>query len=97
MGRFMRRKWISGPPIRLVPRLQRFDGTWVPKGRAVFARLPKGPAISQEPTAGSGIVLAAGRPFPPPRARPVVRAWSTRVGCALVFLFLRAGEAGAGV
>ena len=53
-------------------------------GRVVWVGAPYG-AECQEPMGLPCIVLAAGRPFPPPRARPVISGVVDIVGYAPVF------------
>jgi hypothetical protein len=53
-------------------------------------------AECQEPTGLPCIVLAAGRPFPPPRARPVISGVVDLVGYAPVFSAASTGVYGSG-
>jgi hypothetical protein len=70
--------------LAAVPGAARKGPTFLPRASGLdFSVAPR----SQEPTGAARIVMTAGRPFPPPRARPVISGvvdiW---VGYAPVFL-----------
>src|SRR4051794_32740048 len=59
--------------------------TGVPVGQSKLGWGPVGGGNAQEPMGLPCIVMAAGRPFPPPRARPVFSGVVDFVGYAPVF------------